>query len=76
MHLQTLGLMRTLYSNMEDVDLWVGGMMETTAAGPGETFRAIILDQFRRIRDGDRFWFENYKLNGYAQRQLSVLTAA
>lgn len=44
---------------MEDIDVWVGGLLETTTNGPGELFSTIIEDQFRRIRDGDRFWFEN-----------------
>ena len=41
------------------MDIWTGGLFETTPMGPGELFREIILDQFLRIRDGDRFWFEN-----------------
>nr|XP_008200778.1 PREDICTED: dual oxidase 1 [Tribolium castaneum] len=52
-----------LYSSDEDVDLWIGGILETKDHKPGELFRTIIKDQFRRIRDGDRFWFEN-KENG------------
>lgn len=47
---------------MNKIDLWVGGILETKE-GPGEVFETIIWDQFRRIRDGDRFWFEN-KQNG------------
>lgn len=39
-------------------------MFETTPDGPGELFKTVLIDQFRRIRDGDRFWFEN-KNNGY-----------
>lgn len=46
-------------NDLNNVDLWTGGMMESTRDGPGELFRHIILDQFIRIRDGDRFWFEN-----------------
>lgn len=42
-----------------DVDLFVGGLIETTLDGPGPLFTEITLDQFRRIRDGDRFWYEN-----------------
>ncbi|CAG9535166.1 unnamed protein product [Cercopithifilaria johnstoni] len=49
-----------LYSgDISKLDAYVGGMLETNAEGPGELFRAIILDQFLRLRDGDRFWFEN-----------------
>ena len=44
--------------DVNKLDLWVGGMLETNE-GPGETFRRIIMDQFERIRDGDRFWYEN-----------------
>lgn len=57
--------LRKVYNDdINNLDLWPAGMMETGPGGPGETFRTIIFDQFRRIRDGDRFWFENYKLNG------------
>ena len=48
---------------MDDIDIWVGGLLETTPDGPGPLFKAIIKDQFERIRDGDRFWFENYEIN-------------
>lgn len=49
-----------LYQNttIDDVDLWVGGLLET-AYGPGELFRAVLKDQFSRIRSGDRFWYAN-----------------
>lgn len=51
-----------LYNNsLDDLDIWPLGMLETTEQGPGPLFRTIIKDQFLRIRDGDRFWFENYK---------------
>ena len=43
------------------VDVWTGGLMETQPEGPGELFREIIRDQFERIRDADRFWYENTK---------------
>ncbi len=54
---QSLG---EVYSDVSDVDLWIGGLAEDHVPGAmvGETFHAIITDQFRRLRDGDRFWFE------------------
>lgn len=48
-----------MYNNsFDDVDVWVGGILETGDA-PGELFQRIISDQFQRIRDGDRFWYSN-----------------
>lgn len=41
----------------------LGGMLESDGS-PGELFTAIIIEQFKRIRDADRFWFENVD-NGY-----------
>lgn len=46
------------HNPIDKLDIWPGGIMETTSEGPGELFRAIILDQFIRLRDADRFWFE------------------
>ena len=50
-----------LYGEIGDLELWVGGLAEDHAEGAlvGETFSAIIADQFIRLRDGDRFWYEN-----------------
>ena len=44
----------------ENIDVWTGGILETSER-PGPLFRAIIKDQFIRIRNADRFWFENEK---------------
>lgn len=53
--------LKSAYAGVDDVDLWVGGLAEEHVAGGsvGETFRTIIVDQFQRLRDGDRFWYEN-----------------
>ncbi|PIR54321.1 hypothetical protein COU75_01580 [Candidatus Peregrinibacteria bacterium CG10_big_fil_rev_8_21_14_0_10_42_8] len=48
--------------DLEAIDLWVGGLAEDHLAGSslGETITTILKNQFTRIRDGDRFWYENY----------------
>ncbi len=50
-----------LYGTVDNVDLWVGGLAEDHVVGSsvGETFQTIIVDQFERLRDGDRFWYQN-----------------
>ncbi len=55
---EALGL---AYAGIEDLDIWTGGLAEDHVAGAmvGETFHTIIADQFLRLRDGDRYWFEN-----------------
>ncbi|XP_014216768.1 dual oxidase-like [Copidosoma floridanum] len=55
-------LMEIYANNLSNVDVYLGGMLESTS-GPGELFSTIIQDQFLRLRDADRFWFEN-EING------------
>jgi hypothetical protein len=56
--------LRSLYGSVDNIDLWVGALAENHVAGAsvGPLIRTILADQFRRVRDGDRFWY---------QRQLS-----
>jgi peroxidase len=52
----------SVYNSVNDVDLWVGGLAEDHYNGGmvGKLFFVIIRDQFERLRDGDRFWYEIY----------------
>lgn len=47
--------------NVDDIDLYVGLLMEDDISGSvmGELGMAIVEDQFERLRDGDRFYFES-----------------
>ena len=49
------------YGSVDNIDLWIGGLAEDRLfnSSVGTTFTAILVDQFTRLRDGDRFWYEN-----------------
>lgn len=51
----------SVYASVNDIDPWIGGLSEDHIAGGsiGELFATIIMDQFVRLRDGDRFWYQN-----------------
>ena len=53
--------LESLYGTVDDIDLWVGGLAEDHVPGSslGATFQTIIVDQFQRLRDGDRYWYQN-----------------
>lgn len=48
------------FGTVDQVDLFMGGLAEDHAPGAnvGETFQAIIADQFTRVRDGDPYYWE------------------
>lgn len=50
-----------IYSRVEDVDLLVGGSLErpTEGAAMGPTFTCLLQKQFVKLRNSDRFWYEN-----------------
>ena len=52
--------LESVYGDVDNVDLWVGGLAEDTVPGSqlGETFHKVVLDQFMALRDGDRHYFE------------------
>ena len=52
--------LRELYGNVNNIDAWVGGLAEDHVPGTstGPLLRRVILDQFQRTRDGDRFWYQ------------------
>ncbi|GAB6023025.1 hypothetical protein CHUAL_007116 [Chamberlinius hualienensis] len=49
-----------VYEDVEDIDLWVGGIAERREPGAvvGPVFACIIGKQFQHLLHGDRFWFE------------------
>jgi len=67
--------LKSLYGTVNNIDLWVGALAEDHARGAsvGPTMKAIISDQFERLRDGDRLWFER-TFSGRMLNQLENTT--
>lgn len=65
------------YGSVDSVDAWVGMLAEDHVEGStlGVTAGAIIAEQFRAIRDGDRFFYENV-FSGRQLRDLNNTTLA
>lgn len=66
-------LLLTLYDSLDDVDLWVGMLMEPTLADKevGQTISDILSKQFTALRDGDRFYYKNdpdFRIGGSLER--------
>ncbi|XP_064379561.1 myeloperoxidase-like isoform X1 [Dromaius novaehollandiae] len=50
-----------LYGTPKNIDIWIGSLAEPFVNGGrvGPLMACIIGTQFRNLRDGDRFWWEN-----------------
>lgn len=50
------------YADVDQIDAWVGLLAEPHRPGAfvGETLFRILSDQFIKLRDADRFWYQSY----------------
>ncbi|XP_067829735.1 dual oxidase 2-like [Heptranchias perlo] len=62
-----------LYNNdTSKLEMLVGGLLESDENSE-RLFTTIIREQFERLRDGDRFWFENTKNGIFTARDLQSI---
>src|SRR4029077_15793503 len=54
--------LQSAYNTVDDIDAYLGLLVETHQSNAlvGPTLIAILKEQFQRLRDGDRFWYEAY----------------
>ncbi|KAG8590367.1 hypothetical protein GDO81_006737, partial [Engystomops pustulosus] len=62
-----------LYNMTDNIDIWAGGVSEPHVPNGrvGDTIGCLIGDQFRRIRDGDRYFYQNRGV--FTQGQLEAI---
>ncbi|KAK7814699.1 hypothetical protein U0070_018023 [Myodes glareolus] len=58
--------------DLSQLELLLGGLLESHG-GPGPLFSSIILDQFVRLRDGDRYWFENTRNGLFSEEEIAEI---
>ncbi|XP_053689507.1 peroxidasin [Sabethes cyaneus] len=65
-----------LYGHPSNIDLWVGGILEDQLPGAkvGPLFMCILVEQFKKLRDGDRFWYENEQFKPEQLAQIRKTT--
>lgn len=69
--------LKSLYGSVNDIDLLIGGESENHLpdGSVGPLFSTILVNQFERIRDGDRFWYQR-TFSGKALTALQSTTLA
>uniref|UniRef100_A0A8C2VLB6 NAD(P)H oxidase (H2O2-forming) n=1 Tax=Chinchilla lanigera TaxID=34839 RepID=A0A8C2VLB6_CHILA len=58
------------HQDLSRLELLPGGLLESQG-DPGPLFSAIVLDQFVRLRDGDRYWFENARNGLFSEEEIA-----
>uniref|UniRef100_A0A2I3I0L4 NAD(P)H oxidase (H2O2-forming) n=1 Tax=Nomascus leucogenys TaxID=61853 RepID=A0A2I3I0L4_NOMLE len=54
------------------LELLPGGLLESHQ-DPGPLFSTIVLEQFVRLRDGDRYWFENTRNGLFSKKEIEEI---
>ncbi|XP_064425749.1 dual oxidase 2 isoform X2 [Mirounga angustirostris] len=70
---QVLEATAALYNqDLSRLELLPGGLLESHG-DPGPLFSTIVLDQFVRLRDGDRYWFENTRNGLFSKKEIAEI---
>ncbi|XP_077300740.1 peroxidasin homolog cardinal [Arctopsyche grandis] len=66
----------SIYKSIDDVDLYTAALSEIPIQGRvlGPTITCLLVDQFTRLKRGDRFWYEtSEKPQAFTKKQLNEI---
>ena len=73
----------SLYGTLDNLDIWIAGLLEEVVPGArvGPTFQCLLAEQFQRLRNGDRFYYQEHyipakvaAIETFSMSQLICLT--
>ena len=76
---QIVERLKLIYQDVDDVDLFIGGISEFSVPGAllGPTFQCLVGDQFKRLQEGDRFFYDSASNPGkFSEAQLNEIRNA
>lgn len=68
--------LKNFYASVHDIDLYVAGILEHHLPNSelGPTMACLVAEQFRRLKYGDRFWYENSgQVHSFSSDQLAEI---
>lgn len=74
----TRAALAAVYASVDEIDLWIGALCEdpiSVDSQLGELSYVGLREQFLRLRDGDRFWYER-SLNAIQVAEVQATTLA
>jgi hypothetical protein len=75
-------MLRDTFSRLDRIDPWFGIMIEQETslwpldAALTKTAIEMAVDQFNRLRYGDRFWYENQEVLQFSEQELEDIAAS
>jgi hypothetical protein len=67
--------LRNAYDTVDDIEAYSGSLAEDYLPGAfvGELIAVSITEQYLRIRDGDRFYYENQEVSGFTDDEVRII---
>ena len=70
-------MLKELYGDVNNIDAYIGGMAEDhiSQTNLGPLFYASLKEQYGRIRDGDRLFYENVENGRFTEAEITKIRA-